>query len=72
MKIIVPSGAAQRNCRRASAYPARSPQKRDNPVDTVAMKSVFHAQRPNIVRSNRSWKCWSVGWYVKNGFACTL
>src|SRR5262249_4971902 len=40
MKIMVPSGAAHRNCRRASAEPAGSPHKRESAVDTVAMDNV--------------------------------
>jgi len=53
MKITVPRDGAQRNCRRARAYPASRPQKREMPVETTAMKRVFHAHRGNMVSSNR-------------------
>src|SRR5437867_3257449 len=60
-KIDVPSVPARGNFRRASAYPARSPQKSEMTVDTTAMKNVFQSQVGNVVFAIRSWKCSSVG-----------
>ena len=53
MKITVPRDGAHRNCKRARAYPASRPQKREMPVETTAMYRVFHAHRGNMVSSNR-------------------
>src|SRR6266446_4678568 len=70
-KIDVPSVPAIGNFRRASAYPARSPQKSEMSVDTTAMKNVFQSQTGNVVFAIRSWKCSSVGWRVQNGALLT-
>ena len=42
MKITVPRDGAQRNCKRARAYPASRPQKREIPVALVYSFFVEH------------------------------
>src|SRR5712691_5749548 len=71
-KIAVPRVPAIGNLRRASAYPARRPQKSEIPVEMMAMKNVFQSQRGNVVRARRSVTCASVGWNVQNGALFTL
>jgi len=37
------------------------------PVETTAMKKVFHSQRGKVVLASRSWKWAMVGWSVQKG-----
>src|SRR5436190_11612837 len=66
-KIEVPSAPAIGNRSRASAYPARSPQKSEIAVETTAMKQVFQSHRGKVVFAIRSWKCSNVGCRVQKG-----
>src|SRR5438552_8189933 len=52
-KIEVPIAPAIGNLRRASAYPASSPQNSEMPVERTAMKNVFQSQCGNVVFSKR-------------------
>jgi hypothetical protein len=62
MKISVPRGAAQRNSRRAQGVAGEQPQKSEIPVDIGRDKNGVPAPSgPNMVISNRSWKCLKVG-----------
>src|SRR6266702_1918555 len=66
-KIDVPRVPAMGNRSRASAYPARSPQKSEIAVETTAMNRVFHSQCGKVVFAIRSRKCSSVGCRVQKG-----
>src|ERR687888_494540 len=52
-KIDVPSMPAIGNFRRASAYPASSPQKSEMSVEATAMKNVFQSHVGNVVLFSR-------------------
>src|SRR5213592_186495 len=66
-KIEVPTVPAMGKRSRASAYPARSPQKSEIAVEATAMKKVFHNHCGKVVLAIRSWKCSSVGCRVQKG-----
>src|SRR5205823_1885897 len=66
-KIDVPRVPAMGNRSRASAYPARSPQKSEIAVEVTAMNRVFHSQCGKVVFAIRSRKCSSVGCRVQKG-----
>src|SRR2546429_1893772 len=55
-KIDVPRVPAMGNRSRASAYPARSPQKSEIAVEVTAMNRVFHSQCGKVVFALRSRK----------------